>query len=186
MPARRRTREARVERLERHAAETDPQVVMAAALRLIEAAPRSVTDVRTRLLRACWPEALVAGTIARLTDLGLLDDEAFARALLESRDRARPRGERALKAELRRKGVASEVADMALDERRGAAPANASADELAAERLLARRRSALERVDGDRARRRWAYALLARNGFDPDVAARVAGRVGSMDTGQEP
>ena len=34
----------------------------------------------------------------------MLDDEAFARAWVESRDRARPRGERALRAELRQKG----------------------------------------------------------------------------------
>ena len=63
------------------------------------------------------------GAIERLTELGFLDDEAFARAWLESRDRARPRGERALKFELRRKGVAQGVVEAALDERREAAAA---------------------------------------------------------------
>ena len=55
------------------------------------------------------------------------------------------------------------------------------ADEVAAERLIARRASAMNRLPDGRARRQWAYALLARNGFDPDVAARVAGRAGSPE-----
>ena len=38
--------------------------------------------------------------LARLGELGYLDDEAFARAWVESRDRARPRGEVALRREL--------------------------------------------------------------------------------------
>src|SRR3989337_959520 len=43
--------------------------------------------------------------MARLGDLGLLDDEAFALAWIESRDRAHPRGEHALMLELRQKGL---------------------------------------------------------------------------------
>ena len=39
-----------------------------------------------------------------MTELGMLDDETFARAWVESRDRARPRGERAIREELRLKG----------------------------------------------------------------------------------
>ena len=35
----------------------------------------------------------------------MLDDETFARAWVESRDRARPRGERAIRDELRLKGI---------------------------------------------------------------------------------
>ena len=186
MRAPRGTPVRRAERLEAHAAETDPERVLAAAVRLLESASRSVADVRTRLTRAGWPDPLIEGAIERLLELGLLDDEAFARSFLESRDRARPRGERALKFELRRKGLAQGVVDGALDERREAAAAadvdgdGISADEVAAERLLARRGRAMERLTDERARRQWAYALLARNGFDPDVARRVAGRVSAV------
>jgi regulatory protein len=175
--------ERRKEQAERHAAETDPETVLAAAVRLLEARPRTVSDLRTRLLRASWPRALVEVAIERLTELGFLDDEAYARAWLESRDRGRPRGEHALKTELRRKGVAPAVVEAALEERREEtaqdSDVGASADELAAERLLAKRARSMDRLSDERARRQWAYALLARNGFDPDVAARVAGRVGS-------
>ena len=176
--------ERRAERLAAHTAETDPEAVLAAAVRLLEAAPRTVADLRRRLTRAAWPAPLVEGAIEGLTELGFLDDEAFARNWLESRDRARPRGERALRVELRRKGVDADTVTGALDERREAVAASAgdddpvSPDEVAAQRLLARRARSLERLTDERARRQWAYALLARNGFDPDVAARVAGRVG--------
>ena len=52
----------------------------------------------------------------------MLDDEAFARAWVESRDRARPRGERAIREELRLKGVDRASIDLVLAERRDAAP----------------------------------------------------------------
>lgn len=161
--------------------------MLAAAIRLLEVRSRTVSDLRTRLLRAAYPAALVDTTAGRLVELGLLDDEAYARGWLESRDRGRPRGERVLRQELRIRGVPSDVAVSALDERREAAAEGAgdsedgegpaSADEAAASRLLERRAAALARVADPRQRRQRAYALLARNGFDPEVAGRVASRV---------
>jgi regulatory protein len=160
------------ERRERRAAETDPEVVLAAALRFLESRQRSVREVRRRLDQAGFPMPLVEAAIDRLEELEMLDDEAFARSWVESRDRARPRGERALRSELALKGVAREVVDRILAERRP--ESDTSADEAAAERLLAGRTRSLERITDPRVRRQRAYALLARNGFDPDVAARVS------------
>jgi hypothetical protein len=51
------------------------------------------------------------------------------------------------------------------------------ADELAAERLIDKSRASLRRVADPRARRGRAYALLARNGFDPDVCREVSARI---------
>ena len=161
----------------------DPEVVLAAAARFLEVRPRSISEVRRRLTSAGYRSALVDGAIARLTDLGILDDEAFARAWVESRDRARPRGERALRQELALKGVGREIVDGILAERRSAArEAQASEpDEAAARALIDRNARALERVVDLRARRQKAYALLARNGFDPDIAGRVASAFVSAD-----
>jgi SOS response regulatory protein OraA/RecX len=53
----------------------------------------------------------------------------------------------------------------------GSAP---SPDRTAAERLLAKHRRSLERVRDPRQRRQRAYALLARNGFDPETCREVA------------
>lgn len=160
------------------AAVDDPQVVLDAAARFLEARSRSVVEVRRRLTGAGYQPALVEGAIDRLLELGMLDDEAFARAWVASRDRARPRGERALRDELRQKGIEREVVDRVLEER--ASPdgeIHASPDLEAAHRLLRRNERSLSRVADPRVRRQRAYALLARNGFDPETCREVAATV---------
>jgi regulatory protein len=54
---------------------------------------------------------------ARLVEIGLIDDERFAQALLDSRDRSRQRGDRALLQELRRRGIDEELAQRLLAQR---------------------------------------------------------------------
>jgi regulatory protein len=166
-----------MERRDANAAIPDPEVVLAAAARYLEARPRSVAEVRRRLVGAGYRRDLVEDAMGRLIELSVLDDEAFARAWVESRDRARPRGEHAIRDELRRKGIAREIVDDVLAERRDAISAEGGPDRAAAERLLARHAHALERVADPRARRQRAYALLARNGFDPETCASVAATV---------
>lgn len=171
-------RESFAERRERRAAVDDPAVVLDAAARFLEARSRSVAEVRRRLTTAGYRSELVDGAIARLTELGMLDDEAFARSWVESRDRSRPRGERAIRDELRVKGVHRDVAERILGERQEAAvDGRGSADQAAAIRLLARSQRALDRVVDPRQRRQRAYALLARNGFDPETCREVAASV---------
>lgn len=182
----RRQRESFAERKERRAAVDDPAVVLEAAARFLEARSRSVAEVRRRLGGAGYRPELVDGAIARMTELGMLDDEVFARAWVESRDRARPRGERAIREELRLKGIDRETVEIVLGERRDRAAAAgadeasgdggkaASADRTAAERLLAKNARALARVADLRKRRNRAYALLARHGFDPETCREVA------------
>ena len=172
-----RRRETLVERRERRAAVGDPAVVLEVAARFLEARPRSVEEDRRRLTSAGYRSDLVEGAIDRLADLGMLDDDAFARAWVESRDRARPRGERALRDELRLKGIDRSVVDRVLEERRTRGPAALDQDRIAAERLLERHARALRRVAEPRRRRQRAYALLARNGFDPETCRVMAARV---------
>jgi regulatory protein len=172
----RRRRESFAEGRARRGAIDDPNVVLEAALRFLEARQRSVAEVRRRLTTAGYREDLVDGALKRLGDLGILDDEAFTAAWVESRDRARPRGERALRRELSLKGVDRSLVDDAMAVRRPEPGGEADPDEVAAERLLARHRQTLDRVADPRARRQRAYALLARNGFDSEIAARLAAR----------
>lgn len=194
-PRPRRPRESFAERRERHAAIEDPAVVLEAAARFLEVRPRSVSEVRQRLGTTGYRADLVDATVDRLLELEMLDDEAFAQTWVESRDRARPRGERAIREELRLKGVDRTVVEVVLDGRRVAAaersrdvgddagPASdpKGADEAAAERLLAKHARALARVVDPRKRRQRAYALLARNGFDPETCRDVAARQPSVD-----
>jgi regulatory protein len=168
-----RRRRSIAEQRERHAEVDDLEVVLAAGLRFLEARSRSVTEVRRRLTSAGYRDELVEVAIARLSELGVLNDDAFARAWLESRDRARPRGERALRQELALKGVDRALVDELLEERRGDAGDEANVDAAAAERLLARHARGLERIADPRTRRQRAYGLLARNGFDPETASEA-------------
>jgi regulatory protein len=179
-------RESFAERRERKAAVDDPAVVLDAAARFLEARSRSVSEVRRRLTGAGYRADLVDGAIARMVELRMLDDDTFARAWVESRDRARPRGERAIRDELRLKGVNREVIDTVLTERRDGAiddhesgEVSPSPDRVAAERLVSRHARALVRVTDPRQRRQRAYALLARNGFDPETCREVAALVGA-------
>ena len=185
------SRESLADRRSRRAAVDDPAEVLAAAARFLEARPRSTDEARRRLRDAGYRVDLVDAALDRLTELGYLDDAAFARAWVESRDRARPRGARALRDELRRKGVATVDAEAALaarearasgddpDDPRSAlgvgerAPSEAS-DEAAAASLLARKGTGLLRQPDAAKRRAKAYALLARAGFDPGTAGRAA------------
>ncbi len=183
--AERRARQ--LERRERRAAVTDPGIVMAASAALLAVRARTTHELRTRLISAGYPAELVEESIERLGTLGYLDDEAYARAWVASRDRARPRGAMALRRELLRKGIGKELTDAALRDRdmdaavaaahdpdvdRPGSPArgdDGAADLAAALRLLDRRHSALGREPDPRKRRQRAYSLLARNGFGPGV-----------------
>lgn len=75
------------------------------ALRYLGIRPRSRLEVATFLSRKAYIEDVVESTLTRLEDYNYLDDEAFARMWVADRERFRPRGERALRYELRQKGI---------------------------------------------------------------------------------
>jgi regulatory protein len=170
------------ERRERRAAVTDPDVVLAAGAALLGMRARTTHDLRARLAAMGYQPELVEETLQRLETLGYLDDAGFARAWVASRDRGRPRGAAALRRELTSKGLDRDLVDATLFERDQDAASSSeddgppgpdahpgTADLAAATRLLERRRAALEREPDLRKRRQRAYALLARNGFDPGI-----------------
>jgi len=182
----RRSPETVAERRAARAEIEDVAKVVEYAAWLLESRSRTVADLRRRLTTAGFRTSLVEEAITRLAELGFLDDEAFASAWVESRDRARPRGEHALRRELALKGVDRGVIDGVLATRRGeaddpedppATPVEGDPDRIAAGRLLERRRAALLREPDPRKRRAKAYALLARNGFAPDVASELSRRI---------
>jgi regulatory protein len=155
---------------------------MEAALRFLEPRARSTDEVRRRLTSAGYRTDLVDSVVERLADLGVLDDASFARDWVRSRDRTHPRGERALRSELRAKGVADETIATILAERAetddGAGP---DPDEEAARRLLERKAAFLRRSGEPRQMRQRAYALLVRNGFSSERAWRLAASVALSD-----
>ena len=71
--------------------------------------PRSVREVQRNLTEKELPAEVVEAAIARMTSMGYLDDEAFARYWVQNRDEFKPLSQRALRQELRQKGVADTV-----------------------------------------------------------------------------
>ncbi|MBC8160973.1 MAG: RecX family transcriptional regulator [Roseiflexaceae bacterium] len=81
-----------------------------AALRALEARPRSVAEIRDKLRRKEFAPEVIDRTLQRLADIGLIDDAAFARRWVENRQLLSPRGKNALRDELRRKGIDRDLA----------------------------------------------------------------------------
>jgi regulatory protein len=96
----------------------------------------------------------------------LIDDAAFARLWVESRQSGKGLARRALAQELRRKGIADEVAREALDE---VDPAD---EEATARVLVAKRLRSMARLD-DQTRTRRLVGMLARKGYPPGLAMAV-------------
>jgi regulatory protein len=87
-----------------------------AAMRLLEARPRSIAELRQRLLRKGFDPATSDQALEQLQRLGLADDASFARLWVEHRQSARPRGAAALRDELRRKGIDRNLIDDVLSD----------------------------------------------------------------------
>lgn len=79
------------------------------ALRFLEPRPRSTAEVKQHLYKKKVAADLVDQEIARLGEAGLLDDSAFAKFWVENREEFRPRATRALRFELKRKGLPDEA-----------------------------------------------------------------------------
>lgn len=141
------------------------------ALNLVSYRPRSVREVRMRLKKAGADDDTIASVVERLKAVGLLDDEAFSRAWVESRLRASPRGKRMIAWELRQKGVSGKAIDSALEE---------ADEEDAAYRAAMKRWPRLQALE-PRERKRKLYEYLARNGFDFETINSTFARVESLE-----
>jgi len=126
-------------------------------------APRSRAELEKALAKKQVPDDVAARLLDRFTEVGLIDDEAFARAWVESRQRGRGLARRALAQELRRKGVEPDVAAGALDEVQ-------PEDEASAARALVRRKLPSVRTVAEPARTRRLMGMLARKGYSAGVA----------------
>ncbi len=146
-------------------AEPDPEsVARAIVLRQLTAAPRSRAQLEDTLARRDVPEEVAARVLDRFTEVGLIDDEEYARMLVRSRHRERGLSRRALGTELRRKGIDDETAAAALEEVDG------DDEEQAARELVAKKMRATASLPAE-VRVRRTYAALARKGYPPGLVA---------------
>ncbi len=145
---------------------TDLAAAREAALKLLERARRTRSDLAQRLAEKGYADATVAEVLDRLAGVGLVDDVEYARAFLAGRWGRRSAGWRRLAQELRLKGVAPEDVERARavqEEREGAV------DEIAGARRAIAQAARRYRSLDPRVRKQRLYALLARRGFDGDT-----------------
>lgn len=138
-----------------------------AAARLLNYRMRTRSELIQRLLKKGHEQAVIDKVIAKLSDMGFIDDSRFAEAFVASKVAAKPVGKRELERGLREKGVGKEAAQNAL--------AQVGDDEtqlrLALDAANTKMRS-LRRYDAVK-RRDKLVAFLARRGFDWDVIKKV-------------
>ena len=127
---------------------------------------RTRSELAGKLAKKGVPDDLATRLLDRFEEVGLVDDEAFARSWVQSRQPGKGLARRALAQELRRKGVDDDVARVALDE-------VDPDDEVEAARTLVRRKlRTVARLDRDVAVRRLT-GMLARKGYPAGVCFRV-------------
>ena len=127
---------------------------------------RSRKELADKLAARRVPREIATALLDRFEEVGLVDDQAFARAWVASRQSTKGLAPRALAQELRRKGVADEVVREALDE------VGPEAEEAAARALVRKKLRTLSRVDDTTAIRR-LVGMLARKGYPSGMAFSV-------------
>lgn len=148
-------------------AEPDPHdVARQIALRQLTMAPRSRKQLADKLRQRGCAEDVATAVLDRLTEVGLVDDEAYARMLVRNKQETRGLAPRALTQELRRKGVAEEIIEDAL------ADIHPDDDADRARQLVEKRLRTMGGLDRQVQTRRLA-GFLARKGYDSNLAFRV-------------
>ena len=149
------------------------------ALNLLSFRDRSRRELEQRLLRSGYEPDDVLETLDGLERVGLVDDERFARAVVEQHAGRRLSGRRAVAAALASKGVDREAARAALAEIDDPESERARAVELA--RSRARRMGSLA---PEVAYRRLA-GLLARRGFAPALCHDAVRRALALESNED-
>jgi regulatory protein len=145
----------------------DPEsVARGICLRALTGTPKTRQQLADLLAARGVPDEAAETVLDRFTEVGLIDDAAFARAWVSSRQAGRGLARRALSAELRAKGVESDVAAEAVGE------VDDEDERAAAQRLVERRLGAMRRLDRATATRR-LMGMLARKGYNGGLAAAV-------------
>jgi len=133
------------------------------ALNYLSYRPRATREIARHLQEKGIEPDTIEHVLARLTYAKLIDDREFAQTWVENRTTFRPRGARAVRVELRQKGIDDEIVENALHD------IDDESNAQAAGRLALRRLAALE----EPVFRRRLLGLLLRRGFSYGVARQV-------------
>jgi len=138
-------------------------VARAIVLRQLSMAPRSRAQLERKLRQRGCDEQVAARVLDRMTEVGLVDDEAYAQLLVRSKQSDKGLARRALAHELRKQGIDQELADEALGQ------VGAGDERVRAEQLVAKKLRTMRGLEPDVQARRLA-GMLARKGYSGEIA----------------
>ncbi len=127
---------------------------------------RTRKELADKLATREVPQDVATELLDRFTEVGLIDDGAFARQWVDSRHRSRGLAPRALAQELRRKGVGDEETRSALEQ------IDESDQRTAARALVDKKMRTMRGLEPQVATRR-LVGLLARKGYGAGLAYSV-------------
>ena len=136
------------------------------ALRQLSAAPRSRAQLEQAMAKRDVEPELIARVLDRFTEVGLVDDDEYARMVVRTRHAERGLSRRGIAVELRRKGIDDTTAAGALEQ-------VDEDDEESAARVHVRRKLASTSGLDPQVRRRRVYAALGRRGYGPELIGRL-------------
>ncbi|MDU0477897.1 recombination regulator RecX [Staphylococcus chromogenes] len=142
------------------------------ALGLLDHRARSEHELTQRLIAAEFEPELVTAVVTDLKSCGLVDDEAFAREWVRQRHHRRGKSKKALDVELKEKGIASGVRQLAL------AAIDEDTEQEKAHELAVKKARSIKQVPADFSERQKALArivgMLARRGYPQHIAMPAA------------
>lgn len=155
--------------------------VMARALRLLARRPRSREELRQKLVeKNPGNESIIAQVIARLEELGYLNDAQLATDYAQTRVELKPIGRRRLKNELRKRMIAEDLIDRTLEDLYTEETETTIMDR-AVQRWIRRRGH-----PHTRAERKKLFDYLLRLGFEPSQARERLQKISSITVEDEP
>ena len=153
---------------------------MQRAVKLLAAKPRSVAELRERLLEKEWADEEAADyALMKLKEYGYLDDDRFAFGFASYRVRQKPVGRQRLARDLQTKKVSKETADAALELVYQETP-----EEELIERAI-EKRARLRGRPKTRQETKSLYDHLLRLGFSYDLIMRKVREASSADAGED-
>ena len=151
---------------------------LARAFRLLAAKPRSVAQLHERLLEKADAET-IQPVIARLLELGYLNDEQFAASFARSRLNMKPLGKTRLRQDLQRKQLDKQTVEQALTN---------AFEEQSEESLIERaieKRLRLKAAPSSREESKKLFDYLLRRGFSYDIVSRKVRALGNKSNFDE-
>ncbi|MBI4337663.1 MAG: regulatory protein RecX [Chloroflexi bacterium] len=142
------------------------QKAITAALRLVAQRSRTQAELRQRLGRR-FPAGPVEAALARLRELGYVDDASFASQWVQGRDQGHPRAAALVRRELLARGVGPQEAEAAV----------AALDDVESAYQVARKAAPSLRGLGKVLFQRRLWGRLRRRGFGPELAWQVIERL---------